>query len=169
MHLDCIYFSVPDVLFPAKASINFNAFGFLCTRLYILSASFMCNQTLRMKRCLLIHNPVKRTLRKILTCIDDIFYEDEFSLPYNLPDNVKEGHFAVHAFDDHQSRRSVIELSYLAHLGFLRLLQQAEEEFGFRQKGILVVPCGYGDLQRLLQKQEGKFWMVIVCCLTLVQ
>lgn len=70
---------------------------------------------------------------------------------------MREGHFAVHTFDDRQSRRSVIELSCLAHMGFLKLLQQAEEEFGFRQKGILAVPCGYDDLQRLLESKKENF------------
>lgn len=83
-----------------------------------------------MKRGLLILNLVKRTLRKILTFIDDVFDEDEISFPYNLPDGVKEGYFAIH---DGELRRSVIELSYLAYPGFRKLLQKAEEEFGFRQ------------------------------------
>ncbi|KAL2466099.1 SAUR-like auxin-responsive protein family [Abeliophyllum distichum] len=100
-----------------------------------------------MKRGLLILNLLRRTLRKLLTCIDDDFGEDEVSLLYNLPVDVKEGHFVVHTVDG-ESRRFVVKLSYLAHPGFLNLLQQAEEEFGFRQKGNLAVPCGYGDIQR---------------------
>ncbi|KAL2509317.1 SAUR-like auxin-responsive protein family [Forsythia ovata] len=112
-----------------------------------------------MKRGLLILNLVRRTLRKLLTCIDYDFGEDKVSLLYNLPVDVKEGHFVVHTIDDGESRRFVVKLSYLAHPGFLKLLQQAGEEFGFRQKGILAVPCGYGDLQRLLEsKKENTGW-----------
>ncbi|CAI9778978.1 unnamed protein product [Fraxinus pennsylvanica] len=120
--------------------INFDAVGVSCTRLHILSGSFMCNQTLRMKRSLLILNLEKRTLRKLLTFIDDVFDEDEIPLPYNLPDDMKEGAFAIHTMDDGESRRFVIELSYLAHPGFLKLLQQAEEEFGFQTKGCSCCP-----------------------------
>ncbi|CAI9762087.1 unnamed protein product [Fraxinus pennsylvanica] len=93
--------------------------------------------------------------------------QDEVSSLYNLPDDVKEGHFAVHTVDDGESRRSIIELSYLAHPGFLKLLLQAEEEFGFRQNGILAVPCDYGDLQRL-ESKESSDSDSIVCRFTLV-
>lgn len=64
-----------------------------------------------------------------------------------LPVDVKEGQFAVHTVDDGVLRRSVVELIYLTHPGFVKLLEQAEEEFGFGQMGVLVIPCTYSHLQ----------------------
>lgn len=64
-----------------------------------------------------------------------------------LPGDVKKGQFAVLTVDDGILRRSVMELIYLTHPGFLKLLELAEEEFGFEQMGVLVIPCTYSHLQ----------------------
>ncbi|KAJ8533996.1 hypothetical protein K7X08_007320 [Anisodus acutangulus] len=82
--------------------------------------------------------------------IDD-WDDDSVSLP--PPEDVKEGHFVVHAIDDGKPRRFVVELSYLADPGFVRLLEQVEEEFGF-EEGVLVVPCRHSDLERILQSRK---------------
>ncbi|KAL6534153.1 hypothetical protein OROHE_013078 [Orobanche hederae] len=78
-----------------------------------------------------------------------------------LPEDVKEGHFAVYAVgddddDDGELRRFVIEISYLAHPGFLKLLKQAEEEFGFEQSGVLAIPCTYRDIQTVVASKEKR-------------
>lgn len=75
----------------------------------------------------------------------------------DLPEDVKEGHFVVHTFNDGKLKRFIIELDYLAHPGFLKLLKLAEEEFGFQQEGVLVIPCGPNELQRILENR--KDWM----------
>lgn len=75
----------------------------------------------------------------------------------DLPEDVKEGHFVVHTFNDGKLKRFIIELDYLAHPGFLKLLKLAEEEFGFKQEGVLVIPCGPNELQRILENR--KDWM----------
>lgn len=67
-----------------------------------------------------------------------------------LPVDVKEGQFAVHTVDEGSLRRSVVELSYLTDPGFLKLLEQAEQEFGFGQMGVLVIPCTYSHLQSVI-------------------
>ncbi|KAL7136705.1 hypothetical protein ABFS83_10G048200 [Erythranthe nasuta] len=67
-----------------------------------------------------------------------------------LPEDVKEGYFAVHTVDGGVLKRFVIEISYLGHPKFLKLLEQAEEEFGFAQIGILAIPCTYSDLQSIV-------------------
>ena len=68
-----------------------------------------------------------------------------------LPEDVKEGHFVVQTIYDGELKRFVIELGYLAHPGFLKLLELAEEEFGFEQEGVLAVPCGPSELLRILE------------------
>ncbi|KAK4370572.1 hypothetical protein RND71_010047 [Anisodus tanguticus] len=45
----------------------------------------------------------------------------------DVPEDVKEGHFAVIATDDDELKRFVIPLSCLTHPSFLRLLEQVVE------------------------------------------
>ncbi|KAI9153906.1 hypothetical protein LWI28_018255 [Acer negundo] len=63
---------------------------------------------------------------------------------------MREGHFVVIATKGWESKRFVIELGYLNHPEFLKLLKQAEEEFGFRQEGALAIPCRPDELQKIL-------------------
>ncbi|XP_030552029.1 auxin-induced protein 10A5 [Rhodamnia argentea] len=67
-----------------------------------------------------------------------------------VPDDVKEGHFAVVALEGDRPKRFVIPLSYLAHPTFLRLLEQAAEEYGFDREGALAIPCEPSELERIL-------------------
>ena len=71
---------------------------------------------------------------------------DEF-----VPEDVKEGHFAVLAVNDEVPKRFVVSLSCLSHPVFLRLLELAEEEFGFDQEGALAIPCRASELQGVLR------------------
>ncbi|MCD7473169.1 hypothetical protein HAX54_014806 [Datura stramonium] len=79
-------------------------------------------------------------------------WDDDNALP-------PEGHFVVHAIDDDDDgkpRRFVVELSYLADPGFVRLLEQAAEEFGFEQEGVLAVPCRHSDLEKILESRKNS-------------
>ncbi|XP_021629049.1 auxin-responsive protein SAUR50 [Manihot esculenta] len=67
-------------------------------------------------------------------------YFDEFE-EVNVPNDVKEGHFAVIATNSEEPKRFVVPLSYLTHPAFLRLLEQAAEEYGFGHEGALAIPC----------------------------
>ncbi|KAF3441829.1 hypothetical protein FNV43_RR15744 [Rhamnella rubrinervis] len=78
-------------------------------------------------------------------------FDEEVEVPSVVPDDVKEGHFAVFAVKGTERKRFVVELEYLSSPAFLRLLEQAKEEYGFRQKGALSVPCRPEDLQKILQ------------------
>ncbi|KAA8544115.1 hypothetical protein F0562_022127 [Nyssa sinensis] len=71
----------------------------------------------------------------------------------NVPNDVKKGHFAVIAVDDNELKRFVVPLSYLTHPSFLRLLEQAAEEYGFDHEGALTIPCRPEELQRILAEQ----------------
>ena len=62
-----------------------------------------------------------------------------------LPEDVKEGHFVVQTITDGELKRFAIDLGYLlGHPGFLKLLELAEEEFGFAKR-VLAVPCCPSD------------------------
>jgi SAUR family protein len=61
---------------------------------------------------------------------------DEEGLPLDVP----KGHFPVYVGE--KRTRYIVPISFLTHPEFLILLQQAEEEFGFRHDmGGLTIPC----------------------------
>ncbi|KAK7261314.1 hypothetical protein RIF29_27623 [Crotalaria pallida] len=70
-----------------------------------------------------------------------------------VPDDVKEGHFAVIAEGGEEPKRFVMPLSCLNNSTFLRLLEQAEEEYGFDHEGALSIPCRPSVLERILENQ----------------
>ncbi|KAK3226573.1 hypothetical protein Dsin_006435 [Dipteronia sinensis] len=78
-------------------------------------------------------------------------YDDLGPLSEDLPEDVREGHFVVHAIDDGELKRFIIGLDYLADPRFTKLLELAEEEFGFQQAGVLAIPCRSNVLQRILE------------------
>ncbi|KAK7355527.1 hypothetical protein VNO80_14785 [Phaseolus coccineus] len=72
-----------------------------------------------------------------------------------VPDDVREGYFTVLATKGGESKRFIVELHYLNDPAFLGLLDQAEEEFGFRQKGALAIPCQPHELQKILEGRRA--------------
>lgn len=81
--------------------------------------------------------------------------ELEMEVPLTkVPEDVKEGHFAVFAVKGTEKKRFVVELGYLSSPAFLSLLEQAKEVYGFRQKGVLAVPCRPEELQKILQDRK---------------
>ncbi|POO01154.1 Small auxin-up RNA [Trema orientale] len=71
----------------------------------------------------------------------------------SVPEDVKEGHFAVIAVAGDEPKRFVVPLSCLAHPSFRRLLEQAAEEYGFDRNGALTVPCRPSELERILAEK----------------
>ncbi|KAM3374179.1 auxin-induced protein X15-like [Capsicum galapagoense] len=67
-----------------------------------------------------------------------------------VPEDVKEGHFAVIATDEDELKRFVVPLSCLTHPSFLRLLEQAAEVYGFDHEGALTLPCSPSEMERIL-------------------
>ncbi|TKY52953.1 Auxin-responsive protein SAUR32 [Spatholobus suberectus] len=67
-----------------------------------------------------------------------------------VSDDVREGYFAVLATKGGESKRFIVGLHYLNDPAFLGLLDQAQQEFGFRQKGALAIPCQPQELQKIL-------------------
>lgn len=56
-----------------------------------------------------------------------------------LPSDVPRGHFPVYVGEER--RRFVVPLHFLQNPVFQKLLQSAEEEFGFEHKMGLIIPC----------------------------
>ncbi|PNX80900.1 SAUR-like auxin-responsive family protein [Trifolium pratense] len=71
-----------------------------------------------------------------------------------LADDVMKGCFAVMAKKGEETRRFIVGLDYLTDPTFLGLLDEAVEEYGFRQKGTLVVPCRPIELQNILDGRK---------------
>ncbi|XP_059306986.1 auxin-responsive protein SAUR32-like [Lycium ferocissimum] len=68
-----------------------------------------------------------------------------------VPNDVKEGHFAVFSVNpEEEPQRFVVELQWLTHPSFLKLLKEAEDEYGFRQEGVLEFPCRAEELEKVL-------------------
>ncbi|KAJ8504237.1 hypothetical protein OPV22_005123 [Ensete ventricosum] len=74
---------------------------------------------------------------------------------------VPKGFLAVCAGEE--MKRFVIPTTYLHHHAFRVLLGEAAEEFGFRQEGVLSLPCEVAAFERTLemvqqQKKQGFCW-----------
>ncbi|MCD9646806.1 hypothetical protein HAX54_036989 [Datura stramonium] len=72
----------------------------------------------------------------------------------NVPGDVKRGHFAVIAVDEDELKRFVVPLKCLTHPSFLKLLEQAAEEYGFDHDGALTVPCRPSEFERILVHEQ---------------
>ncbi|GAU44910.1 hypothetical protein TSUD_25730 [Trifolium subterraneum] len=80
--------------------------------------------------------------------------EDHAIAKSELADDVMKGCFAVLARKGEETRRFIVGLDYLSDPTFLGLLDEAVEEYGFRQKGTLVVPCRPIELENILDGRK---------------
>uniref|UniRef100_A0A7N0SXQ6 Small auxin up regulated protein n=1 Tax=Kalanchoe fedtschenkoi TaxID=63787 RepID=A0A7N0SXQ6_KALFE len=55
--------------------------------------------------------------------------------------DVPKGCLAVRVGRGEEEQRFVIPVMYLNHPLFKELLKEAEEEYGFHQKGLITIPC----------------------------
>ncbi|EOA32774.1 hypothetical protein CARUB_v10016084mg [Capsella rubella] len=78
-------------------------------------------------------------------------FEEEGNAAWMIPSDVKEGHVAVIAVEGERAKRFILELEELNKPEFLRLLEQAREEFGFQLRGPLTIPCQPEEVQKILQ------------------
>ncbi|KAL2321436.1 hypothetical protein Fmac_025815 [Flemingia macrophylla] len=53
-------------------------------------------------------------------------------------------------------KRFIIPTHHLRHQAFQMLLQQAEEEFGFQQEGVLKIPCQVSVFEKILKAVEDN-------------
>ncbi|GKB93169.1 auxin-responsive protein SAUR50-like protein [Tanacetum coccineum] len=72
-----------------------------------------------------------------------------------VPQDVEEGHF-VAAVKCQKPKRFVVELTCLSNPSFLRLLEEAGDEYGFKHEGAIEIPCEPHELQMILQKMKDK-------------
>ncbi|KAJ4832433.1 hypothetical protein Tsubulata_042893 [Turnera subulata] len=82
--------------------------------------------------------------------------EEEEEGAKRVPGDVKKGHFAVTAVLGGEPKRFTVELKYLSDPAFLRLLEEAQEEYGFQQQGVLEVPCQPEELEKILHQRRSR-------------
>ncbi|XP_039042107.1 auxin-responsive protein SAUR32-like [Hibiscus syriacus] len=116
------------------------------------------------KRGLMMFLPFFEKLRKRFSSlaygssptVDQSRFDDDMSVAKAVPADVKEGCFAVRTGEGKEAQRFVIELDHLTNPEFLSLLDQAWEEYGFQQKGVLSLPCRPRELQEILEYSKGQ-------------
>lgn len=94
--------------------------------------------------------PIRRSLTQMIN-------EDPLNnASAQVPEDVLEGHFVVVANKGEETKRFVVELHYLSNPAFLGLLERAREEYGFRQKGVLEIPCHPQELENILEETRDQ-------------
>ena len=73
-----------------------------------------------------------------------------------MPNDVAACCFTVFAVQGEETQRLVIELDNLTNTAFLNLLEKAQEEYGFQQKGALSLPCRPRELQKILEEWKAE-------------
>ncbi|KAK7337090.1 hypothetical protein VNO77_17649 [Canavalia gladiata] len=97
-----------------------------------------------------------RAYPRRVSYVSDIDEENErAATTTRVPEDVREGHFAVIAMQGEETKRFVVELEYLTDPAFVKLLDQAKEEYGFGQKGALAIPCSPQELQNIIENRRG--------------
>lgn len=81
--------------------------------------------------------------------------DEESETETTVPEDVIEGHFAVIAMQGEETKRFIVELDYLSDPDFLRLLDKAGEEYGYRHKGAIAVPCRPQELQKIIENRHS--------------
>ncbi|XP_027363128.1 auxin-responsive protein SAUR72-like [Abrus precatorius] len=103
-----------------------------------------------------IHDSLSVVLasRRSSPTINNNLNEDPVETAMEVPDDVLDGHFVVLANKGEETKRFVVDLHYLRDPAFLGLLERAKEEYGFKQKGVLVIPCHPQELEKILEEQR---------------
>ncbi|GFY90183.1 Auxin-responsive protein [Actinidia chinensis var. chinensis] len=76
---------------------------------------------------------------------------------------VPKGCLAIKVGQGEEQQRFVVPVMYLNHPLFMQLLKEAEEEYGFDQKGTITIPCHVADfryVQGLIDRDHHRH----VCC-----
>ncbi|KAJ8760783.1 hypothetical protein K2173_021821 [Erythroxylum novogranatense] len=73
--------------------------------------------------------------------------------------DIPKGCLAILVGQGEEQQRFVIPVIYINHPLFLRLLKEAEEEYGFDQKGPIIIPCHveeFRNIQGMIDKETAN-------------
>lgn len=91
---------------------------------------------------------MKRYIDRHLSCQSFCFTEDRNGKTH--PKDVPKGFVAVYVGNNQEEQaRFVIPVLYFNHPLFFHLLQEAEQFYGFHQKGVLAIPCQISEFEYL--------------------
>ncbi|XP_061965269.1 auxin-responsive protein SAUR72-like [Populus nigra] len=122
----------------------------------------MKNMEESLKRAMMLKLFIKKLKRVLLLSasrganVCETGFDEVMEAAKIVPVDVKKGHFAVTAIKGEEPKRFVVKLDCLANPDFLSLLEQAKEEYGFQQEGVLAVPCRPEELQMILEKRRRR-------------
>ncbi|XP_057450841.1 auxin-responsive protein SAUR32-like [Lotus japonicus] len=71
---------------------------------------------------------------------------------------VPKGCMAIKVGQGEEKQRFVVPVMYLNHPLFMQLLKEAEEEYGFDQKGTITIPCHveeFRNVQGLIDRHKS--------------
>ncbi|CAN8252776.1 unnamed protein product [Cochlearia groenlandica] len=80
------------------------------------------------------------------------FHVPHLHILHNHHHGVPKGCVAImvgHEGDEEGLHRFVVPLMFLSHPLFLRLLKEAEEEYGFKHSGPITIPCRVDEFKRV--------------------
>lgn len=61
--------------------------------------------------------------------------------------DIPKGYLAIKVGQGEEQQRFVVPVIYFNHPLFMQLLKEAEEEYGFDQKGTITIPCHVEDFR----------------------
>jgi SAUR family protein len=68
--------------------------------------------------------------------------------------DIPKGYLAVMVGQREVQQRFVIPIFYVNHPLFMQLWEKAEEEYGFKQKGLITIPCKIEEFRNVQQSIE---------------
>ncbi|GAB4844639.1 Auxin-responsive protein saur32 [Ancistrocladus abbreviatus] len=72
--------------------------------------------------------------------------------------DVPRGYLAIKVGQGEEQQRFIVPVLYFNHPLFMRLLKEAEEEYGFDQKGTITIPCHVEEfryVQGIIDKERS--------------
>ncbi|KAJ4951681.1 hypothetical protein NE237_028513 [Protea cynaroides] len=109
------------------------------------------------------------TQKKTLSISSEMGNGDKTLLNFHLPlpyhhhgkkdqRAIPKGCFAIMVGQGEEQQRFVIPVMYINHPLFMQLLKEAEDEYGFDQKGTITIPCHveeFRNVQRIIDKENS--------------
>lgn len=93
-------------------------------------------------------------VKQIIKLVDNMFLHNISNWKKRkaqVTTTIKKGHFSVLALGvNTEPRKFSLALDFLSHPAFIKLLEEAEREFGYYQQGVIAIPCEASEIQRLL-------------------
>ena len=83
-------------------------------------------------------------------------------------EGVPKGHLAVYVGESNDdTQRYLVPVIYFNHPLFLQLLKEAEEEYGFDQKGTITIPCHVEEfryVQGMIDREKSQYHNHVIGC-----